>query len=463
MADPRTFTVAQTDSSATGGNSGTSDRSKFFSSLGKVGDVQALNDIGGGKIGSGLRTLASVSDSIRTGCGSLPTTIGSSIERGADWVLEQTGIASTVVTALQPFHPEVANQAYGQAKQIYNHVKQGSFSASMIPNYIQDFQNLERLGRGLYTSNTPDSVSSTAPHRQASPYAIDLLARAPKYKFLFVVQFIPNAGYSGLGNALGPLDMAFAVKKSSRPEWKETVEDVNFYNYRSKVATKTEFSEMTMSFHDDILNMATGFYTAYMRASTPITNLYDVSQDMLEELSMGFDDGVYTKDDTYGITISDYASSKGLLANDEKTIFKEIRLYHVYNSGNKVTIYHFYNPRITNMSLDDLDMSVGSEGSELNLSFVYDHLHVSPDLNFKDVDISGTQRGAMYPLRYNDGKATSAPSGALNPYSVTPVKPTDNCNPLNTTNTNNKTGGGLGASTDSSNLSRSFSNPLGLA
>ena len=59
-------------------------------------DLQNLNSVGAGQIGQGLWTLASISGTIRSGCGSLPTSIGSSIESGANWVLNQTGIGTSV-------------------------------------------------------------------------------------------------------------------------------------------------------------------------------------------------------------------------------------------------------------------------------------------------------------------------------------------------------------------------------
>lgn len=94
-----------------------------------------------------------------------------------------------------------------------------------------------------------------------SPYALDLIARAPKHKFMFVVSFIFNPEYANLRDVAN--EMAFVVKKSSRPNIKFQTEDVNYYNFRSKFVTKTEFEEMNMTFHDDMTNNALDFYNAY--------------------------------------------------------------------------------------------------------------------------------------------------------------------------------------------------------
>lgn len=413
MPDPRTYTVKQCEpaylaKSGAGIGSATSLRRDFFNSIGKVGDLQVLNSVGGGSIGKGLRNLASISNSIRVGQGALPSSIGSSIDSGANWVLSQTGIAPQVVDAVRPFNPGVANQAYGQAKNVFQTVKQGNFKAKDIPFVLQDFQNLERLARGIYTPGGGDAQTALGEHCEASPYAIDLVARAPKYKFLFVVQFIPGAGYGALsGQDFGPLDMAFTVKRSSRPNIKYHMEDVNYYNFRTKVITKAEFEEMTMAFHDDTLNFAGQFYHAYMRAISPITANEGAGThpDIYEKSGMDFVGRTNVPNQILNsIGASTYASSTGPLFNDNKEVFKEIRLYHLFDNGNRMNVWRFFNPRLSALTLDELDMSIGTEGSELSITFNYDSMFLDPDVSLKDVNkynLGQTQRGAVYPLKWN--------------------------------------------------------------
>lgn len=413
MADPRLFTVKQcqpayaSNSGAQIGNA-TSSRRDFFNAVGKIGDLQVLNSVGGGTIGQGLRNLASVSNSIRMGTGSLPTSIGSTLDSGANWVLGQTGIAPTVVDAVRGFNPGIANQAYGQATSIFQRVKQGGYKTSDIPNSLQDLQNLERLGRNIYTPGNSDVQNQLTERCDASPYAIDLIARAPKYKFLFIVQFVPDNGYEAMGRDYGPLDMAFTVKKSSRPNVRFQMDDVNYYNYRTKVVTKTEFEEMNMSFHDDQQNIATEFYQAYLRAMSPITGIFPTSSatdpSILEQRGMDFQGNTLVGGDAGQIPVNFYAGSTGPLANNVKQVFREIRIYHLFDYGNLMNVYRFANPRISHLQLDDLDMSIGSEGSEISLSFVYDSLYLDTNVDVgstKRYNIGQLQRGGVYPIRYN--------------------------------------------------------------
>lgn len=442
MGDPRMFTVKQCPPAYAAKSAGaiaaaTGNRRDFFNSVGKVGDLQVLNDIGGGKIGSGLRTLASVSNSIRTGSGSLPTSIGSSLDSGANWVLETTGIAPTVVNALQDFHPGIANQAYGQAKSIFQQVQGGTFKPTDIPGYMSDLQNLERLGNNIFTPGSRDAQNNLTTRCTASPYAVDLIARAPKYKFLFVVQFVAEDGYSALGgNDFGPLDMAFAVKKSTRPNVRFQMEDVNYYNFRTKVITKTEFEEMQMSFHDDNLNLATEFYRAYLRAMSPITGLTTNEADLFEERGMDFVNHTLVDKEIIGaIPANTYSASSGPLAKDKKHVFREIILYHLFDFGKRMNVYRFIHPRITQLSLDELDMSIGNEGNELSLTFNYDSVYVDANVDIANnggrYNLAQTQRGAVYPLRNSDGSQPKPTGSVLNPYSVNNIPTFDGGSGLN--------------------------------
>lgn len=444
MADPRTYTVKQCPpayaaKSGSGIGSATSTRRDFGNAIGKIGDLEILNGVAGGVIGKGLRTVASISNSIRSGCGALPTSIGSSLDAGANWILEQTGIAPTVVDALRQFNPGAANQAYGQAKAVFEQVSQGGFKFTDIPNVLQDFQNLERLGRNIFTPSKDDAQSSLGAICEASPYAIDLIARAPKFKFLFIVEFRPTDEYTMLsGDDIPVLEMAFAVKTSTRPNIKFQTEDVNYYNYRSSYVTKTTFDEMTMTFHDDIRNATTQFYTSYLKAISPIANISDPAIEF-ESRGMEFttSEGKSTLDQP-GLIINRiaanmYAGSSGLLLENTKTVFSHITLYHVFDYGHRATVYKFLNPRITSLSPDDLDMA-GGEGSQLSITFSYDSVYVDPDVSLAGLKLEDKQRGSIYQLKYHKSASTMGPNNSGISPTGTPTSGSQSCDPMGKTN-----------------------------
>lgn len=450
--DPRNFTVkpcpgAYAPKSGADISSASSARRSFGNAVGKVGDLAVLNSVGAGAIGTGLQTLAHVSNSIRTGCGSMPSIIGDSIEQGANWVLGHVGIAPTVVQALQGLNPGVANQAWGQAQQIYEQIQSGHFKATDIPSYLQDFQNLERLARGIYTPGN-DRLNALSSACEASPYAIDLIPRSPKLKFLFLVEFLPSAGYSELDSILR--GMAFVVKRSSRPKVSYEMEEVNYYNFRSMVTTRAEFGEMTMTFHDDTLNSATKVYGAYMKAMSPIANMRPstmVNSDTMESNGMSFQSNTLVTGDSAienNIAGNNYAASIGPLANDTKQIFSKINLYHVFDNGTKATVYTFINPRISSMAPDDVDMSIGGEGSELTINFVYDSVYVTEDKPMSELSDTfiAAQTNAFYQLRNNETAESMGPTNT----GILPYGPTvdgSSCDPLNPTNTGSASAGSL--------------------
>lgn len=423
----------------------------FFDAVGKVGDLEILNSGSTGKIVDGLRVLSKTSDTIRTGCGALPTSIGgvfgevfdavgSTAENGINWVLGAVGIDTTMVDAVRAFNPSVANQAYGQAKSLYEKIKNGSFDFKDIPQYLQDFQNLERLSRNIYTPDSGGEGQKITARCAASPYAMDLIARHGKYQFLFVVEFVFTDPFGELSDLAFP----FVVKRSTRPNVKYHMDDVNYYNFRTKVITKSEFEDMSMSFHDDQLNEAMRFYNAYLRAHTPISNIASPLE-MIDAEERGMDyvnavagaNGFGSMRGTTGNIIPNYyTASFGPLAGGAKTVLGYINLYHVYDYGQSMNIFTFHRPKISQLSLNDVDMS-GSDLNEFSCTFNYDALYIQTDVELSNENspmIEQARANPFFPLRYNDSARSVQPPQArgYNPGTV-PSTIADRCSPeLNT-------------------------------
>lgn len=424
-ADPRKyFTVKSCAAASKTGAAGASRRKGFLESITKIGDLEVLNKTGFGKVAEGLRVLSAVSDSVRVGesvvpgregtdtynstLGKIANTALESVDQGAQAVLDAVGLGGAV-SAVGDFHPEVANRAYGQAQAIYEKVKQGNFELSDIPEYFSDLQNLEQLSRGILgTSNKP-------PKREyefcgASPYAMDLISYAPKFNFLFVVdvEFAPE--YNSLTN-IGS-SMAFVVKRSTRPSVEFEYEDVNMYNFWTKVPKRVVYPPVSMSFYDDNKNAAHLFYTAYMRAMSPISNMKIEGQTQTggyETNSMNFNRDPASQ--TFGgesgyITTKGYAASLGPLSGDTKSIVNRIRLYHVFDYGRLMNIYNFYNPRILTFTPTELNMAETGDGAEFEFQFAYDSMFIEPGFSVWEggenknlEDITSNRGTAKYPIK----------------------------------------------------------------
>jgi len=406
--DPRkylntdSFSVASCDKGQVIQQQDASSRKDFFNSLNNLGNLEILNDVGFGTVAEGLRTLVSTSNSIRTGTKS-PSSLGSDAN-GVNYVFNSTGINANAAQQILSFNPNVANRAYGQARSIYEKVKQGNFELSDIPETFSDLQNLATLIDGIYTdpkSNEPRQHAMCG----ASPYAVDLISYAPKYKFLFVVEFEFTTPYA---DQFKDIRAAFVVKNSTRPNINFEYEEVNMYNFWTRIPKRTIYEPVTMRFYDDNRNQAMLLYNAYLKAMSPIANMsFDQSsaavRGTLESQSMDYEK-MYTSN-ANGAPSHAYAASLGPTAGrDTMNIFKKITLYQVYNAGRSMNVYKFYNPKILTMELDDVDMADNGNGNELSFQFAYDSLHIDTGYDVSRdtilADASGKQYNATYYLQY---------------------------------------------------------------
>jgi hypothetical protein len=226
---------------------------------------------------------------------------------------------------------------------------------------------------------------------------------------MFIVDLTFNANYAKW-NEMG-LNMAFVVKRSTRPQVEYDYEEINMYNFKTQVAKKTNYPPMTMAFYDDNKNNAHLFYTAHARAMSPIANIknsHNINE--YEQYSMNY--GNKSEINTFhpdSPSMQSYAASLGPLLNNTKSLISEIRLFHVFDYGRLMNVYKFYNPRVTNMNPSELDMSDTGDGCEYEFQFTYDGLHIEPGYSVleglngtsSDYDIkylSGNNDRAIYPI-----------------------------------------------------------------
>lgn len=158
---------------------------------------------------------------------------------------------------------------------------------------------------------------------------------APKLKFLFTVLFELNDGYLakvGPNFHLGSQELAqcaFALKTATRPNPTIEYQDVNYYNYRTKVATRMDFGPITINFYDDGDNKAQQLMALYTNAVSPIANKYQQSNG--------------TNDDSASLeTPIDHLhpfdrATVGTLEN-RMGIFKRIRVTHWFIDNTEKTI-----------------------------------------------------------------------------------------------------------------------------
>jgi len=225
---------------------------------------------------------------------------------------------------------------------------------------------------------------------EPSNYATELIAYAPKYKYLFIVELEWKPSYA---QQMKDIQAAFVIKNSTRPNVNVEYEDINMYNFRTSVPRRVTYQPMTMRFYDDNRNQSMIFWNAYLKAVSPISNMNFPG--MFDESGMGFDS--LNSASAYGFSTHNYSASYGPTNTPtEKNILAQINLYHIYKQGQLRNVYRFYNPKIENLVLDDVDMSDGSNGNEVEITFKYDALNVSTGLGegeSGDINVHGKSEG----------------------------------------------------------------------
>ncbi len=202
---------------------------------------------------------------------------------------------------------------------------------------------------------------------QSANIGTDFAGRdVPKMKFLFTVSFEFGPTLSQYLNP-GSEDMArieYACKNVTRPNINVNYAEVNSYNYRYKVATRTDYGTVTLTLYDDNKNTAHGFISDYLSNISPIANVARGPSYYLRE------------------NIQEWASLGPLPIDEADGLIKSMRVTHHYPennsqgvSGHKKIHYDYINPKIQTFNLDDLDMSA-SDVNTIGMTFVYDSVNI---------------------------------------------------------------------------------------
>jgi hypothetical protein len=191
---------------------------------------------------------------------------------------------------------------------------------------------------------------------------------APKQKFLYTVTFefsselfelykLKNWDASTLANNIYP------VKSVTRPNITINYVDMNSYNYRFKVATKTDYGNVNLVMYDDSLNTAHNLFLNYLNIISPVSKK-DIS--------------LYN---TYGDDLQEWSSVGPIVDKDGLLKTMSVTHYYYQSTGDSSSrpakiIYSYINPKILNLTWDELDYSQ-SESNLINVNFVYDSVHIT--------------------------------------------------------------------------------------
>ena len=225
----------------------------------------------------------------------------------------------------------------------------------------------------------------------------------PKMKFLFKVEFVftPEAIAqfpSVLGGAASQ-DFTFMVKSVDRPKIDfEYEDDVNMYNFRTKVLKKIRHRELTITFMDDVGNRVLNFFRALMMIHSPITR-----RQMIRELSTY--DARLAPPNANSITagngmlfspINETTQNdnaiRGTVNSEVGNVIQTIRVKQMYvdpgasiNDSVKEVIFDFLNARLVSFDLDDLSHEA-SDVNIMTMQFDYDWMEIVQVGSLKSAD-----------------------------------------------------------------------------
>jgi hypothetical protein len=218
----------------------------------------------------------------------------------------------------------------------------------------------------------------------------------PKLKFLFKVEFAftPEAvdAYREVLGGKSANDFTFMIKAVDRPKVDfEYEDDVNRYNFRTKVLKKIRHRELTLTFMDDTGNRVFDFFRTLMFLHSPITKRAlsrDGTLDGPNTLLTPDDSGMaFSSVSGLGTVERDDIAHRGVInsAVGGSIAYIRVKQMFVNPSGNdgggsksidpQMVVYDFINPRITSFDLDDLTHE-SSDPSLLTMQFDYDWMEM---------------------------------------------------------------------------------------
>lgn len=212
------------------------------------------------------------------------------------------------------------------------------------PNAPTTVGNRDNVVKPANASQIPDDGFATNSH--------------PKLKFNFTMQIVLRVPV-GFDLVLGSdrmRSMDIPLKSVTRPQPTIAMTPINYYNYRTQVATKVDYGSATVVMYDDGDGKALSIYDTYMRTISPIAN---TSADSLINNPQSVPFGEM--------------SSLGSLPNNPNGIIKSLSVFHHYISRgeDRVVEYKYINPKVQSFDLDELSMSV-SDVTSVGMTFVYD-------------------------------------------------------------------------------------------
>ena len=265
---------------------------------------------------------------------------------------------------------------------------------------VEDFNRGKLVGATTAATSTVATTTQTSLRQPGTYYSSSYAAALaggtsyrPKLKFLFKVEFIftPEAvqQFPTIFGGSTAQDFTFMVKSVDRPKIDFEYDDVNMYNFKTKVLKNIRHRELTITFMDDVGNRVLNFFRALMMIHSPITRRQLVREQAASEdarlaapdaNSISAANGMAFTD-APTIDLNDNAI-RGTVNSSIGNVIQTIRVKQMYvDSGaalgdaSKEVIFDFINGRLVSFDLDDLSHEA-SDPNIMTMQFDYDWMEI---------------------------------------------------------------------------------------
>lgn len=262
-------------------------------------------------------------------------------------------------------------------------------ATEIFGNAVEEFArgNLDPALRNIFGQPENPPVNRNDGSWYATSYAYNLANSnfRPKLKFLFRVEFLFKDAIIQQYPELQTNPFTFMIKSVDRPKVDMDYEEVNRYNFRTKVLKQIKHRELTMTFMDDVGNSVYDFFRIMMMVHSPITRrsalaTHDISD--LGKVSYQTGNGMLFTSQP-GVT-NDFAT-RAAIPTDIGNVISVIKVTQIFtqpNSGGldnaaKEVAFLFVNPRVVSFDLDDVNHEV-SEPNLFTMQFDYDFMVMAP-------------------------------------------------------------------------------------
>lgn len=247
-----------------------------------------------------------------------------------------------------------------------------------LPDSPQRDGNQLRAEQAVNLSTTGIWDSTRYAAQKASHSEIGSYTDAPKLKFLFKISFSFFPEMIEYASSLNGVDLTdlmrsldFTVKQVDMPTVEFDYEEVNMYNFRTKVLKQIRHRELNLTFYDDIGNKALDFLNIYRMLYMPVSRIEQNANWPHNEFGFSF------LNEPNALN----TSMRGPLPGDKKNVLSQIIIHQYYvemgsHDPVKVNEFVFTNPRISNLAIGDQDHEVGGTPNFITCAFDFDSLYI---------------------------------------------------------------------------------------